>query len=157
MVNFVPDYDSDARRRWTADHAAEQARYNSPPYGGLYIGQPERAQAALEEWERNHPRPPVLITDVADHADHIRNVAGIDHVGLGSDFDGINSTVTGLDGVDKYPALLAELARRGWSDDDLSKLAGANVLRVMAQVETVSRQLRAHRAASAATIEKLDR
>src|SRR5580658_4231731 len=145
MVNFVPDYDSDARRRWTADHAAEQARYNSPPYGGLYIGQPERAQEALAEWERNHPRPPVLIADVADHADHVRKVAGIDHVGLGSDFDGINSTVTGLDGVDKYPALLAELARRGWSDDDLSKLAGANVLRVMTQVEAVSRQLRARR------------
>jgi membrane dipeptidase len=157
MVNFVPDYDSDARRRWTADHAAEQARYNSPPYGGLYIGQPERAQEALAEWERNHPRPPVLIADVADHADHVRKVAGIDHVGLGSDFDGINSTVTGLDGVDKYPALLAELARRGWSDDDLSKLAGANVLRVMTQVEAVSRQLRARRPSSAATIEKLDR
>jgi membrane dipeptidase len=157
MVNFVPDYDSDARRRWTADHAAEQARYNSPPYGGLYIGQPERAQEALAEWERNHPRPPVVIAEVADHADHIRKVAGIDHVGLGSDFDGINSTVTGLDGVDKYPALLAELARRGWSDHDLSKLAGANVLRVMTQVEAVSRELRARRPSSAATIERLDR
>jgi len=93
-------------RAYSAEDAIIGERWSRMPV--------KRAQAALEEWERNHPRPPVLITDVADHADHIRNVAGIDHVGLGSDFDGINSTVTGLDGVDKYPALLAELARRGW-------------------------------------------
>jgi membrane dipeptidase len=156
MVNFVPDYDSDARRQWTADRAAEQARYNAPPYGGLYIGQPERARQALEQWEHSHPRPDVTITDVANHIEHIRKVAGVDHVGLGSDFDGIDSTITGLDSVDKFPALLVELARRGWSDDELSKLAGGNVLRVMGQAESVSHRLRSRRPASQATIELLD-
>jgi membrane dipeptidase len=152
----VPDYDSDARRQWTADRAAEQARYNAPPYGGLYIGQPDRARQALEQWEHSHPRPDVTISDVANHIEHIRNVAGVDHVGLGSDFDGIDTTIVGLDSVDKFPALLAELVRRGWSDDELSRLAGGNVLRVMGQAESVSHQLRSRRPASQATIELLD-
>jgi len=156
MVNFYPGYVSEARRRWDADRAAEQTRYNSPPYDGLYIGQPERAKAALEQWDRNNPKPQVVLAEVADHIDHIRAVAGVDHVGLGSDFDGVSETPAGLDGVDKYPALLAELARRGWSDDDLGKVAGGNLLRVMAQVEAVSARLRAQRGPSAATIEQLD-
>jgi membrane dipeptidase len=80
----------------------------------------------------------------------------VDHVGLGSDFDGVSEAPTGLDGVDKFPALLAELARRGWSDDDLAKVAGGNLLRVMAQAEAVSARLRAQRGPSAAHIEQLD-
>ena len=152
MVNFFPGYVSEARRRWDADRAAELARYNSPPFGGLYIGQPERARAALEEWERAHPKPPVGISDVADHIDHIRKVAGVDHVGLGSDFDGIPEGPTGLDGVDKYPALLQELAHRGWSDADLAKVAGGNALRVLARAEEVSARLRATRGPSTATL-----
>jgi membrane dipeptidase len=156
MVNFNPGYVSEARRRWDADRAAEQARYNSPPFGGLYIGQPERAQAALAEWERMHPAPAVGIADVADHIDHIRKAAGVDYVGLGSDFDGIPAGPAGLDGVDKYPALLAELARRGWSDADLAKVAGGNVLRVMARAEEVSVRLRATRLPSTATLAQLD-
>jgi membrane dipeptidase len=75
---------------------------------------------------------------VADHIEHIREVAGVDHVGLGSDFDGIDDTPVGLDGVDKYPGLLNELIRRGWSDADIAKVAGANVLRVMADAERVA-------------------
>ena len=156
MVNFYPGYVSEARRRWDADRAAEQARYNSPPFGGLYIGQPERARAALAEWERAHPKPAVGIGDVADHIDHVRQVAGAGHVGLGSDFDGIPEAPAGLDGVDKYPALLAELARRGWSDADLGRLAGGNLLRVLAQAEEVSTRLRATRGASSATLTQLD-
>jgi membrane dipeptidase len=156
MVNFATIYVSDARRRWESDRAAEQARDNSPPFGGLYIGQPDRAAAALAAWEQAHPKPPVTLAEVADHIEHIRQVAGIDHVGLGSDFDGIPDTPAGLDGVDKYPALLVELARRGWSDADLAKVAGANVLRVMQQAEAVSARLRATRAPSRATIAALD-
>ena len=152
MVNFYPGYVSEARRRWDADRAAELARYNSPPFGGLYIGQPKRAMAALEEWERAHPKPAVGISDVADHIDHIRKVAGVDHVGLGSDFDGIPEAPAGLDGVDKFPALLQELARRGWSDADLAKVAGANALRVLARAEEVSARLRATRGPSTATL-----
>ena len=156
MVNFATIYVSDARRRWEADRAAEQARNNSPPFGGLYIGQPDRAAAALAAWEQAHPKPPVTLADVADHIEHIRNVAGVDHVGLGSDFDGIPDTPVGLEGVDKYPALLEELARRGWSDADLAKVAGANLLRVMQQAEAVSARLRATRPPSTARIAELD-
>ena len=118
MVNFYPGYVSAARNRWDADYAAEQARYDSPPFAGLYIGQPDRAKAALDEWVKAHPAPKVTLAEVADHIEHVRRVAGIDHVGLGSDFDGIPVTPTGLEGVDKYPDLLAELMRRGWTDDD---------------------------------------
>ncbi len=156
MVNFYPGYVSEARRRWEADRAAEQARNNSPPFGGLYIGQPERAKAALAEWERTHPKPAVGIGDVADHIEYIAKVAGVDHVGLGSDFDGIPEAPAGLDGVDKYPALLAELARRGWRDADLAKVAGGNLLRVLAKAEEVSARLRTTRGPSTATLAQLD-
>ncbi len=138
MVNFAPGYDSDARRRWDADRAAEQTRYNSPPYVGLYIGQPERAQAALAAWEREHPRPHATLAQVADHLEHLRAIAGVEHVGIGSDFDGIGDAPDGLEGVDRYPALLAELMRRGWSDAEVSLVAGGNVLRVMAAAEQVA-------------------
>jgi membrane dipeptidase len=75
---------------------------------------------------------------VADHIDHIVKVAGIDHVGLGSDFDGIEVTPRGLESVADYPNLFAELIRRGWTDDMLAKLAGQNLLRVMRKAEAVA-------------------
>ena len=156
MVNFAPHYVSDVRRRWDADLAAEKARNNSPPFGGLYIGQPERAAAALSAWEQAHPKPLATLPQVADHVEHIRQVAGVDCVGIGSDFDGIPETPQGLDGVDKFPALLEELARRGWSDAELAKVAGGNLLRVMAQAERVSARLRATRPPSSATLAALD-
>jgi membrane dipeptidase len=148
MVNFAPGYVSEERNHWDADQAAEATRYNSPPYVGLYIGQPERAKAALEEWQTKHPRPRATLSQVADHIEHIRQVAGVDHVGLGSDFDGIEDTPVGLEGTDKYPALLEELMRRGWTDADIAKVAGENVLRVMAAAEKVAVKLRAARPAS---------
>jgi membrane dipeptidase len=152
MVNFLPGYVSEARRRWDAERAAEQARNSSPPFGGLYIGQPQRIAAALAAWDAAHPKPPVTLADVADHIEHIREVAGVEHVGLGSDFDGIPEAPAGLEGVDKFPALLAELAHRGWSDADLAKVAGGNLLRVLAQAERVSGRLAATRPPSAATL-----
>jgi membrane dipeptidase len=142
MANFAPGYVSDERRRWDADDAAEQTRFNSPPYVGLYIGQPERAKAALAAWEAAHPRPSATLAQVADHIEHLRSVAGVDHVGLGSDFDGIEDAPVGLDAVNRYPALLAELMRRGWADADIAKLAGGNVLRVMEEAERVAYKLR---------------
>jgi len=145
MVNFYPAYVSEASNQWEADYAAEHTRYNSPPYAGLYIGQPERAKAALDAWEKAHPRPVVTLSEVADHIEHIRKIAGIDHVGIGSDFDGIPEGPKGLEGVDRYPALLEEMMRRGWSDSDVAKLAGLNVLRVMEQAEQVAARLRAAR------------
>jgi membrane dipeptidase len=149
MANFAPGYVSDERRRWDADDAAEHTRLNSPPYVGLYIGQPAEAKAALDLWEREHPRPSATLGQVADHIEHIRAVAGIDHVGLGSDFDGIDDAPAGLEGVNRYPALIVELMRRGWTDADIAKLAGGNVLRVMAEGERVAASLR-DRPASAA-------
>jgi membrane dipeptidase len=152
MVTFAPAYVTSARAAWDADHAAERARYNSPPYAGLYIGQPDRAKAAMDAWLKAHPAPPVTVSDVADHVEHIRKVAGVDHVGIGSDFDGIDSTPDGLDGVDKFPAVLVELARRGWSDEDLAKVAGGNVLRVMAEAQAVAHRLQAAEKPSEATL-----
>ena len=141
MVNFAPAYVSAARNHWEADHAAERTRFNSPPYAGLYIGQPERAKAALAEWEAQHPMPVTTLAQVADHIEHIRQVAGVDHVGIGSDFDGIPDAPVGLEGVDRYPALLEELMRRGWSDADIAKLAGENLLRRFGAAEQVSLRL----------------
>ena len=111
---------------------------------------------ARKEMESADPLPLATLAQVADHIDHVRKVAGPDHVGIGGDFDGIDIGPQGLEDVSKYPYLFAELVRRGWSDADLRKLAGENLLRVMAQAETVSRRLRAARPASTATIESLD-
>ena len=156
MVNYAPGYVSEARRRWDADRNAERGRFNAPPYGGLYIGQPDRAKAAMAEWERQHPRPVVTLSQVADHIDYIVKVAGIDHVGLGGDLDGTGGDLPeGLDGVDTYPALLAELMRRGWTDEMIAKLAGGNVLRVMEAAERVSASM-ANVAPATATVAMLD-
>jgi membrane dipeptidase len=112
--------------------------------------------AEIATWRAAHPRPKATVTDVANAIEHVRQVAGVDHVGIGSDFDGIDETVVGLEDVSKYPVIFAELARRGWSDTDLEKLAGGNVLRVLAQAEQVSKRLQRERPPSTATIEQLD-
>ncbi|WP_445144387.1 dipeptidase [Dyella sp. Tek66A03] len=156
MATFASTYVSAERNRWEADRAAEQTRFNAPPYAGLYIGQPERAKAALAEWDRQHPKPVVTLAMVADHIEHIRQVAGIDAVGIGSDFDGIPEAPRGLEGVDRYPALFQELARRGWTDAELSKLAGGNMLRVMREAAAVAKRLQATEAPSTATIAQVD-
>jgi membrane dipeptidase len=156
MVTFAPAYVSAERNRWEADRAAEQTRYNAPPYAGLYIGQPDRAKAAMAEWDARHPMPSVTLSMVADHIEHIRRVAGIDNVGIGSDFDGIPNTPQGLDGVDKFPALLKELARRGWTDEELGKVAGGNMLRVMREAAAVAKRLQATESPASITIEQAD-
>ena len=120
-------------------------------------GDTTAATRAEGEWRAAHPRPKATIADVADVIDHVRKVAGVDHVGIGSDFDGMTDTVEGLEDVSKFPAVFAELARRGWSQSDLEKLAGGNVLRVLRDAERVSARLKRERPASTATIEQLDR
>jgi membrane dipeptidase len=151
MVNFTTGYVSAARNQWNADRAAEMTRNNSPPYVGLYIGQPERAKAALARWDAEHPQPVTTLEQVADHIEHIRQIAGVDHVGLGSDFDGIPDGPRGLESVAGFPTLLIELMRRGWSDADVAKVAGENVLRVMSGAENVAVKLRARSPASEAS------
>ena len=155
MVNFAPAYVSEARRVWSAARSAEIARYNAPPFGGLYIGDPEGAKKALADWEKTNPEPVVTLSQVADHIDHIAKIVGVDHVGIGSDFDGVASLPQGLTGVQTYPALLAELMRRGWSDADIAKLAGENVLRVMAAAEKVAAGMTGEPAGSG-TVAELD-
>jgi membrane dipeptidase len=100
--------------------------------------------------------PRATLADVADHVEHIRDVAGVDHVGIGGDFDGITSVVEGLEDVSTYPALLEELARRGWNEEELRKLAGENALRVMREAEAAARRIQRERGPSTATIEALD-
>jgi len=130
MVTFVPSFISQA----VAD----------------YDARPEAERASV-------PSPKATLAQVADHIDHIRKVAGIDHIGLGGDFDGISSVVVGLEDVSTYPALSAELLRRGYSDEDIKKIIGLNVLRVMRQVEKVAAGLQKTRQPSTATIEQLDK
>jgi membrane dipeptidase len=111
---------------------------------------------SMPEVERPPDRPRAALTDVADHIDHIRRVAGVDHVGIGSDFDGMGSGPLGLEDVSTYPALFAELARRGWTEEQLRKLASENVLRAWDEAERVAERLQRKRAPSVATIEELD-
>jgi membrane dipeptidase len=113
-------------------------------------------RAEVTTWRAAHPRPKATISEVADAIEHVRNIVGPDHVGIGSDFDGIDETVVGLEDVSKYPTIIAELARRGWSDGDLEKLAGGNVLRVLAEAEQAAKRLQRERPPSTATIEQLD-
>jgi membrane dipeptidase len=95
----------------------------------------------INQWRAAHPEPRATLSQVADQIDYVRKIAGVDHVGIGGDFDGITEVVEGLEDVSTYPALFAELARRGWSDSDLSKLAGENFLRVFAQAEAIAKRL----------------
>jgi membrane dipeptidase len=99
----------------------------------------------------------VKLTDVADHIEHIRKVASVDNIGIGSDFDGIDEVIQGLEDVSAFPNLFAELARRGWTEADLRKLAGENILRAMSRAQEVSMRLRRERTPSNKTIAELDR
>ena len=139
MVNFYPAFVSPRWRAWDRERSAYARSVGVPD--DVYD---DRAPAKLLEWQRTHAEPAVTVSDVADHVDHVAQVAGKAAVGLGGDFDGISGTgPIGLKGVEGYPALFAELARRGWSDADLAALAQGNVLRVMERVEAVAREMAA--------------
>ncbi|HWA56790.1 MAG TPA: dipeptidase [Gemmatimonadales bacterium] len=150
MVTFVPGFISNAVRDYEgAADSVRQALSKAP-------GDSAERRAQYRAWRSAHPAPKATIADVADHIDHIRKVAGVDHVGIGSDFDGIEAGPEGLEDVSKFPALFAELIRRGWTDADLKKLAGENVLRALRQAEVVAARLQKERQPSTATIAKLD-
>jgi membrane dipeptidase len=144
MVNFYPGYVSDAFRKWNAEEAAEEGRLKS-----LDNGRPEAREAALKAWKAANPAPRVTVSEVADHVDHVAKVAGYDHVGIGGDLDGIETAPEGLGSVSGYPLLFAELIRRGWSDTNLARLAGGNVLRVMRQAERVAESMKGEPPATA--------
>lgn len=133
MVTFVPGFINETVRGWNADKAAEEARLKA-----LNPGDPGAVTAGLGSWTEAHPAPRAALADIIAHIQHVRAVAGVDHVGLGGDFDGITSTPDGVTGVDAYPAILAALMAGGWTEADIRKIAGQNVLRVMRAVEAVA-------------------
>ncbi|HSQ96682.1 MAG TPA: dipeptidase [Croceibacterium sp.] len=133
MAVAYPSYVNEALRDWEADDAAEQAREKV-----LFAGQPEKAKAAVTAWEAAHPAPKATVQQVADHIDHLRAVAGIDHIGLGGDFDGMATGPVGMEDVSGYPALFVELARRGYSQQDLEKISSRNMMRVLKAAEAYS-------------------
>jgi len=139
MVNFYLGHLSPDYIQWSSAKSAEDARLKS-----LYTGQPDRREAALKSWLAAHPAPHAEVGLIADHIEHVAKLAGHDHVGIGGDLDGIgiDEAPAGMNSVSGYPLLFAELIRRGWSDEDLSKLAGANVLRAMRQAEAVAASMK---------------
>ncbi len=151
MITFVPPFVS-----------AEVAAYQAERERALadvrrrFAGDREAFRREAQAWTAAHPAPRATLAQVADHVEHVRRVAGVDHVGIGADFDGISETVVGLEDVSTYPALFAELARRGWSDADLRKLAGENALRVLGEAQRVAQRLQRERAPSTRTIGELD-
>jgi membrane dipeptidase len=130
MVTGVADFVSPERRLWLAERSAETAREQ-----WLWQGDPDKVTAQMAAWTAAHPEPRTTVSQLADHVDHIRQVAGIDHIGVGGDFDGWNSFPEQFGDVSGYPALFVELARRGYSQADLEKIASRNMLRVMRSVE----------------------
>jgi membrane dipeptidase len=143
MVTFVPGFVSQKVNDWNTRQTAEQDR--------LKAANPNDAaavKAGVDAWTAAHPAPAATAAEVADHVDHIRKVAGIDHIGIGSDFDGITQKVVDLDDVSKYPVLTAELRRRRYNEADIRKILGENILRVMREAENVSKRLQAERGPS---------
>ena len=134
MVVFLPAFVSEEVRQWQAVRAGEEARAKT-----LNPGNPEAAAKALTDWAAAHPSPHGTLSQVADHIDHIRKIAGIDHIGLGGDFDGMPAGVDGLEDVSKYPALFVELARRGYTQADLEQIASRNLIRVLRATEAVAK------------------
>ena len=137
MVNWVPGFLSPGVWRWDGLRAAEEARLKS-----IHRASTAAVAEGVKVWQAANPRPAVSVKEVADHIEHVARVAGHDHVGIGADLDGIPYTPTGLEGVETYPRLFAELIRRGWNDADLAKLAGGNVLRALRRAEAVAGLMR---------------
>ena len=140
MVTFVPGFISEPVRTWNAARAAEVSRLSA-----LNPGNPDAVKAGTDAWAGANPAPRATLDDVVAHIQHVRDVAGIDHVGLGGDFDGVDSLPEGVEGVDAYPRILAELMRRGWTEADIRKLAGENLLRTMRGVEAAATAQRGER------------
>ena len=153
MVNFVPAFISQACRDWEREFAEDMKRR-----GFDFRNVPGRGQVRAERaaWIAQHPRPVVTLAEVADHVDHVREAAGVDHVGIGSDYDGVDWLPVGLEDVSCYPALIAELRDRGWSEADCGKLASGNVLRTLYDAEAAARAISARRGPSRARIQDLD-
>ena len=130
MIVALPAYVSETRRQWGAASEAEKKRLET-----LHPGDPDAVKRGQEAWKAANPEPVATVADMADHVDRVRQVAGIDHIGVGGDYDGMATGPAGMEDVAGYPALFAELARRGYSQADLEKIASRNMLRVMKAAE----------------------
>ncbi|MFG0329066.1 MAG: dipeptidase [Phycisphaerales bacterium] len=153
MITFFPWYVSEPMRQNMEDEREEERRLREK-----YPDPDDQAkiQDELEAWRQANPRPRPTLEQVADHIDHVRAIAGVDHIGIGSDYDGMPPGPIGLEDVSTYPNLLVELFERGYSDEDVKKIIGLNVLRVMRDAEAVAARLQEERPASDALIEELD-
>ncbi|MEV3856685.1 dipeptidase [Streptomyces sp. NPDC050095] len=151
MATFVPKFVLQAAVDWTA--AADE---NLRAHGFHHLDTSPEAMKLHRAFEDSRPRPIATVSTVADHLDHMREVAGVDHIGIGGDYDGTAFTPDGLDDVAGYPNLIAELVDRGWSKDDLAKLTWRNAVRVLGDAESVARDLQSRRGPSNATLEQLD-
>jgi membrane dipeptidase len=151
MVTFVPKFVLQAAVDWSAEADA-----NMRAHGFHHLDTTPEAMKVHRAFEEQHPRPVATVSTVADHLDHMREVAGIDHLGIGGDYDGTAFTPDGLNDVSGYPNLVAELLDRGWSKADLAKLTWQNAVRVLGAAEDVARELQARRGPSNATIGDLD-
>jgi membrane dipeptidase len=140
MITFVPPFVSEPVRQHFAARDAERKRLQATLSD-------EDAARRLATWDAAHPEPSSTLAEVADHIDHVRKTIGVAHVGLGSDYDGIESTPVGLEDVTKIPDLLAELARRGYNAADLEAVAGGNLLRAFREAERVAWRLQRERPA----------
>ncbi|MEU9880104.1 dipeptidase [Streptomyces phaeochromogenes] len=151
MVTFVPKFVLQAAVDWTA--AADE---NMREQGFHHLDTTAEAMKVHRLFEESNPRPVATVPTVADHLDHMREVAGVDHIGIGGDYDGTAFTPDGLDDVSGYPNLIAELLDRGWSSTDLAKLTWQNAVRVLGAAEDVAREEQSRRGPSNATLEQLD-
>ena len=137
MAVGYPDFLSERRRQWVAAQAAEEARLNS-----LWRGNPEAVKSGMNEWRAANPEVKATVADWADHIDHIRKVAGVDHIGIGGDYDGMETGPVGAEDAAGYPALFTELARRGYSQGELEKISGGNLERVLRAAEAYAKTRR---------------
>ncbi|MFD4691333.1 dipeptidase [Streptomyces sp. NPDC058463] len=151
MATFVPKFVLPAAVDWTL--AADR---NMREHGLHHLDTTAAAMRIHADFEAVHPRPMATVSTIADHLDHMREIAGIDHIGIGGDYDGTAFLPAGLEDVSGYPNLIAELLTRGWSDTDLAKLTWQNAVRVLRDAEAVSRDLGGRRGPSHATIDELD-
>ena len=150
MITFVPAFVSQRCRDWELELAAEMERQ------GLDYRDLSSRRQVKGQWAATHPRPTATLADVVAHAEHVREVAGIDHIGLGGDYDGVDALPEGLEDVSCYPALIGALLDQGWSEPDCGKLTSGNMLRVMRDAENAAELIRTSRPPSAARIEDLD-
>ena len=143
MITFVPQFVSQDVYDWELQRKEFQLLQNSTKRSLTH---------KMKRWDTNNPKPIAKLTDVADHIDHVRSIVGIEHIGIGSDFDGVASVPRGLEDVSQYHMLTAELLRRNYREEDILKILGGNILRAMRQVETISQKLQANQGRAGALL-----